>query len=157
MTTDWTENVAEILNINPETISRIAKQRKLSFSDFLAISQAVENKDIDQVKEILMQTVNEQDVPSYTGGGASQLPRTPSLPTMQDTTIGDDSGDVEVGSGSSVVVKTLSGDPKQASVVRQRGADEFEVASPDNPMDKFIVKKDQIVSTLDESPRRKKK
>lgn len=76
MATDWTNDVAKLMNMNPDTISRLAKDRKISFSEFVAISDAVEEKDYDKVKEILMGSINEQDVPSYTGNnratGAAQ-------------------------------------------------------------------------------------
>lgn len=67
MATDWTNDVAKLMNMSPDTISRLAKDRKISFSEFVAISDAVEEKDYDKVKEILLGTISEQDVPSYTG------------------------------------------------------------------------------------------
>lgn len=159
MATDWTENVAELLNMSPETISKLARNRNLSFSDFVAISQAIDDKDLEKTKELLLGTVNEQDVPSYTGNNKSSLPTTPTLPTTQPT-IGNNNQQAKIDdlkTGNKVVVNTLAGEPAQANVVRKTGTDEYEVASPQRPMDKFIVKKDQIVSAINEGPRRKKK
>lgn len=151
MATDWTDKVADILNISADEVSTLTKKRKISFGEFMAISQAVEEKDSDRIREILGSAVTEQDVPSYTGGGARSIgtSRLPTTPSISDTNqLGNDT--TEVGMGDQVVVKTMSGDENMASVVRKRAADEYEVTSPDNPNDRFIVKQDQIVSRVNE-------
>lgn len=150
MSTNWIEDVAQLLNIDADTIreKNPGKEKNISYAEFLKIANAVEQQDSALLRSLLgLHTVQEQDISTRVG----TVPRTPVLPgtpaaSAASAATNSDTAEPEI--GDTVQVDTLAG--RAPARVTAKTSTGYRVADPDNPSRMFDVSDDEVHSADEE-------
>lgn len=161
ITENWKQDAANLIGIEQDQIEEIITARNLSFSDYLDLGYAVEEEDVERVKEILrVEDLEEQDN-AYAGSTVTPPSERLATQTMaqqagtqtpaqqadaDDTPIGAEYKDVEdLMPGDEVTVQDIGGNAVTTKVRASRGpGNTLVVTGKDGDA---VVKKDKVVQT----------